>query len=127
MIFADRVHFINILANLLDNANKYSPESPDIQVHTANVKNGLLIYVEDKGIGISKENQKQVFKKLYRVPTGNIHDVKGFGLGLFYVKKIVEAHGWEIMVKSDEKQTSFDISIPINNNNVKIVNNEEDD
>ncbi|MFC2100770.1 sensor histidine kinase [Bacteroidota bacterium] len=100
LINADKIHFANILTNLLDNANKYSPEVPQIVVSTRNSKNGLIINVNDKGIGISPENQKHVFKKLYRVPTGNIHNVKGFGLGLFYVKKIVEEHGGYVKIKS---------------------------
>jgi two-component system phosphate regulon sensor histidine kinase PhoR len=125
-IYADKVHFANILSNLLDNANKYSPEVPQILVTTKNSNSGLVINVIDQGIGISPENQKLVFKKLFRVPTGNIHNVKGFGLGLFYVKKIVEAHGGYVNVKSEINQGSnFEIFFPFNKNNERITDNEE--
>jgi len=126
VIFADKVHFANILTNLLDNANKYSPETPQITVNTKNDKKGLIIHVIDKGIGISQENQKHVFKKLFRVPTGNIHNVKGFGLGLFYVKKIIEEHGGYVKVKSELKQGSnFEIFFPFSKNNEKFLGDEE--
>lgn len=128
VIYADKIHFANILTNLLDNANKYSSEAPDILVATKNSNNGLIITVEDKGIGISQENQKQVFKKLYRVPTGNIHNVKGFGLGLFYVKKIVETHGGYIKVKSELlKGSTFEIFFPFNKNKEMIMTDEDQD
>lgn len=114
-IFADRVHFVNVLTNVLDNANKYSPQHPDIRVSTRNSDDGIVISVEDKGGGISKENQELIFKKLYRVPTGNIHDVKGFGLGLYYVKTMVEAHGGWVSVKSEPRKGSrFDMFFPFN-------------
>jgi len=113
LVFADSMHLRNIISNLLDNACKYSPHKPSILVRTSNLNNGILISVEDKGIGISQENQKQVFRKLYRVPTGNVHDVKGFGLGLFYVKTMVEAHeGW-IRLKSELNRGSrFELFLP---------------
>jgi two-component system phosphate regulon sensor histidine kinase PhoR len=113
---ADRTHFSNILANLIDNAIKYTPEDPEIVIHSQSTKRKLLITITDNGIGISPENQQQVFKKLYRVPTGNIHDVKGFGLGLFYVKTMVEAHGGVIHLKSElNKGTSISIELPLDN------------
>jgi two-component system phosphate regulon sensor histidine kinase PhoR len=101
IIRADTVHLGNILMNLLDNANKYSPEKPLISVSTWNGNHGVYVRIEDKGAGISEEHIKHVFKRYYRVPTGNIHDVKGFGLGLSYVQLITEAHGGRIALSSE--------------------------
>ncbi len=112
-ILADKVHLTNVLVNLLDNANKYSPEAPLIKVRTENYTNGVMVHVEDSGIGISKADQKKVFEKLYRVSTGNRHDVKGFGLGLSYVKAIVEQHGGTISLDSEVgKGSHFTVFIP---------------
>ena len=112
-IEADKVHLTNVFVNLLDNANKYSPASPNINVSTENTSRGILVHVQDKGIGISKANQKKIFENLYRVSTGNIHDVKGFGLGLSYVKAIVEKHGGYISLESELKKGSrFSVFIP---------------
>ncbi len=117
-LMADPMHLRNIISNLLDNANKYSSAQPLISIMTSNTPGGILISVEDNGIGISHENQKQVFKKLYRVSTGNVHDVKGFGLGLFYVKAMVEAHGGWIRLKSElNKGSRFDIFLPFGKDN----------
>lgn len=114
----DPMHIRNVISNLLDNACKYSPQKPAIKIETVNHDQGILIAVEDHGIGISHENQKHVFRKLYRVPTGNIHDVKGFGLGLFYVKTMVEAHGGRIRLKSELKKGSrFEVYLPIGKEN----------
>lgn len=114
-VIGDRVHLENVIANLLDNANKYSPETPNLEVTTINKNGGVVVSISDNGIGISKENQKHVFKNLYRVPTGNIHDVKGFGLGLYYVKTIVEAHGGAIDLESEPgKGSTFNIFLPFN-------------
>lgn len=101
LIEADETHFTNIIHNLLDNANKYSPEQPHIIIRTKNVSTGLQIQIADNGLGISKEARKHIFDKFYRVPTGNLHDIKGFGLGLSYVQAIVTAHGGTIDVKSE--------------------------
>ncbi|MBN2758258.1 MAG: ATP-binding protein, partial [Bacteroidales bacterium] len=113
-IFADQLHISNVFTNLLDNAIKYSKESPDIEIYTKNYKNQILISIKDNGIGIRKENQKKIFEKFYRVPTGNLHDVKGFGLGLSYVKKILEQHNGEIKLTSETgKGSTFDVYIPL--------------
>jgi two-component system phosphate regulon sensor histidine kinase PhoR len=112
-INVDKTHISNIISNLIDNSIKYSSGAPEVNIHTRTDGRDMLIIISDNGIGISTENQKHIFKKLYRVPTGNIHDVKGFGLGLFYVKTMVEAHGGTIKVKSElHKGTSFTITLP---------------
>ncbi len=100
-IEADLTHFSNVVNNLLDNAYKYSKDNPTISVTTENVSNGIKIKVKDNGIGMSKEALKHIFDKFYRVHTGNLHDVKGFGLGLSYVKAISNAHKGQIEVKSE--------------------------
>ena len=113
-IQADSVHITNVVYNLLDNAIKYCDGKAMIHILTKNERNGLLIEVSDNGIGIKKENIKLIFDKFYRVPTGNVHDVKGFGLGLFYVKLIIEAHKGKIEVKSTVgKGTTFSIWLPL--------------
>jgi two-component system, OmpR family, phosphate regulon sensor histidine kinase PhoR len=110
---ADKIHLANVFFNLLDNANKYTPVNPRIVVTTENTSQGILVHVEDNGIGISRANQKKIFDNLYRISTGNIHDVKGFGLGLSYVKAIVEKHGGWISVNSEPKKGSrFSVFIP---------------
>lgn len=113
LIKADKVHLSNVIYNLLDNANKYSPRKPQIMVSTADAENGIYISVQDKGMGISKANLKRIFEKLYRVPTGDVHNVKGFGLGLSYVKFIVEKHGGSITVDSEPgKGSTFTMFLP---------------
>jgi len=115
-VFGDLTHVSNIINNLLDNANKYSPEKPEISVHTRNVAQGVEVIIKDKGIGMSREALKHIFDKFYRVHTGNRHDVKGFGLGLSYVKALMDAHKGNIDVKSDlGKGSSFILTFPFNN------------
>lgn len=100
-IRADRLHLTNILHNLVDNATKYCKDVPRITISTQNTTdNRVKIEIKDQGIGISKDNIGKVFDKFYRVPTGNVHNVKGFGLGLFYTKNICDAHNWRITVDS---------------------------
>lgn len=113
-VLADKVHLTNIIYNLLDNATKYVKVSPIIKISTKLNKNQIILSIQDNGIGISKSHQRKVFDKFFRVPTGNIHDVKGFGLGLNYVKLIVKAHNWKIDLRSElEKGSTFDITMPI--------------
>ena len=113
-VYADNVHITNVIYNLLDNANKYTAIQPSIEISTEDIVGGIVIKVKDNGVGISKENQKKIFEKLYRVPTGNVHDVKGFGLGLSYVKAIVEKHDGTINVESIlGKGSTFVLTLPI--------------
>lgn len=99
-ISSDKMHLTNIISNLVDNAIKYSEEAPNIEISLKRENKKLLLSVRDHGIGIRKEHLKKIFDKLYRIPTGNLHNVKGFGLGLSYVKAIAGLHGWDINVKS---------------------------
>jgi two-component system, OmpR family, phosphate regulon sensor histidine kinase PhoR len=109
----DAFHLTHIFNNLLDNANKYSKENPVIRVEAWEEGDQVLVSIQDQGIGLSKEAIKKIFDKFYRVPTGNVHDVKGFGLGLSYVKTMVEAHKGEIHVHSDlGKGSTFTINLP---------------
>lgn len=118
IIKGDEVHITNVIFNLLDNAVKYSIKEPRIVVSTKNKGDFVIVSVEDNGIGIPKEHQSQIFERFYRVPTGNVHNVKGFGLGLSYVKKIAEAHNTEIKVESVvNKGTKFSLYFPLNNIN----------
>ncbi len=115
-IYVDEVHFSNVLFNLMDNAVKYrKPDQPvDIYMKTWNDDTHLYVSVKDTGLGIKKEDMKKVFEKFYRVHTGNVHDVKGFGLGLAYVKKIVDLHKGEISINSEYgKGTTFTIKLPV--------------
>jgi len=112
-ILADQTHISNLVHNLLDNAYKYSPDKPEIDVTLEDKGKGVKITIKDNGIGMTAENQKNIFDKFYRVHTGNLHDVKGFGLGLSYVKAIVDAHGGTISVQSElGKGSSFIVTLP---------------
>ena len=113
IIFADQVHITNVVYNLLDNAIKYCKNTPEIIIRSTSEKKGINIEFEDNGLGIKKDDIRFIFDKFYRVPTGNLHNVKGFGLGLFYVKMIIEEHGGTIKVKSElGKGTTFYIWLP---------------
>lgn len=109
----DRLHMKNVISNLLDNAIKYCVRNPEIDIRCEDTGAGINISIKDNGIGISKENIKHIFNKFYRIPTGNLHDVKGFGLGLNYVKLICKLHGGSVSVTSElEKGSEFCIFIP---------------
>jgi two-component system phosphate regulon sensor histidine kinase PhoR len=123
VITGDKTHLTNALCNLIDNAIKYSGGKPELSIQTSNANQHLVIVITDKGIGIEKEYHKKVFDKFFRVPTGDVHDVKGFGLGLAYIKKIVELHGGTIELQSEKARelsagvftqagTTFTITLP---------------
>ena len=110
----DKFHITGIFTNLMDNALKFSKGKPEINISTSNTNDNLIISFTDNGIGIDKQNQNKIFEIFYRVPTGNIHDTKGYGIGLNYVKKMVEAHNGKISVSSKpDKGTTFEITFPI--------------
>ncbi|KAA3656110.1 MAG: sensor histidine kinase, partial [Calditrichaeota bacterium] len=113
-IQADPMHITGIINNLVDNANKYTPLNPDITVKTSNDDHGITITIRDNGLGIKPEDRKRIFDMYYRVPTGNVHNVKGFGLGLSYVKLMVEAHGGTIDVQSEYRRgTTVVLHFPV--------------
>lgn len=112
-ITTDRTHCANVIYNLLDNANKYSNENPEIKVETRNTDKGVIILISDKGIGMCKAVQTKIFERFYRQTSGNIHNVKGFGLGLSYVKAVIEANKGSISVQSEPgKGSRFDVFLP---------------
>jgi len=113
ILVADKVHMANILDNLVDNAIKYSPEEPAITITLSKNNNTVKLIIEDKGIGMDLPTQKKVFGKFYRHPTGNVHDVKGFGLGLYYVQNVCRAHHWKLNIESEVNLgTKIIITIP---------------
>lgn len=113
MVTTDRNHCTNVIYNLIDNANKYSANAPEITVSTISESRGVVISVADRGIGMSKTVQTKIFERFYRQSTGNIHNVKGFGLGLSYVKAVLEANHGTISVKSEPgKGSKFDVFLP---------------
>ena len=113
-VLANEMHFTNVIVNMLDNAVKYSPEAPKIRVHTELANNNIIVKIQDQGLGMSKTVLKRVFEKFYREHTGNIHNVKGHGLGLAYVKKIIDDHQGEVYAESEkEKGSTFYIKLPL--------------
>ncbi len=113
LIFGDRLHVSNVIYNLVDNAIKYSNDNPSITVSTYSDENSVRLEIQDKGIGIEKKYFHRIFDKFFRIPTGNVHNVKGFGIGLNYVKNIINTHKWEIGVESHtEEGSNFIIRIP---------------
>jgi two-component system phosphate regulon sensor histidine kinase PhoR len=113
VIEGDAFHITHIFNNLLDNANKYSPENPVIKIEARDDGNEVIVSIQDQGMGMTKESQRKIFDKFYRVPTGNLHDVKGFGLGLSYVKTMLEAHKGDVHVHSEPgKGSTFTINLP---------------
>jgi len=119
IVNADKLHLTNLLYNLLDNAVKYTKKEPLITIHTITKANDLILEIEDNGIGIEKKYIKKIYDKFFRVPTGNIHNVKGFGIGLNYVKNIIDAHKWKIYVESKPGEGSrFSITMPVVKNSI---------
>ena len=113
IISGDKTHFTNLIKNLVDNAVKYSNELPQLSIKTYNDGKGMFIEIQDKGIGIPKEHLQRIFRKFYRVPTGNLHNVKGFGLGLNYVKNITKQFSGSISVQSEVNVgTTFKLYFP---------------
>ncbi len=113
IILGDKTHLTNAMCNLIDNAIKYSNEKPELTIQTLNNNQNLIIVVSDTGIGIEKKHHKKVFDKFFRVPTGDVHDVKGFGLGLAYTKKIFKMHVGTIELKSERREgTTFTVTLP---------------
>lgn len=118
LIQADKLHTTNILFNLLDNSLKYNDKTPEVKLTLKKSKSNFILSIEDNGIGIDPKYLKQLFSKFFRVPTGNVHNVKGFGLGLYYVKQVMDTHLWKIGIKSEvSKGTIVELIIPIHTQN----------
>jgi two-component system, OmpR family, phosphate regulon sensor histidine kinase PhoR len=113
MVWADKVHLTNVIYNLMDNAVKYCSEKPVIRISITHQDNRITLLVQDNGIGIDKKYHQRIFDKFFRIPTGNVHDVKGFGIGLNYVMNVVKGHKWDIAVDSTPgKGSTFSITFP---------------
>ncbi|GGH11892.1 hypothetical protein GCM10007422_31440 [Pedobacter zeae] len=114
VVYGDELHLSNVIYNLIDNANKYSSNTPEITITTRNAGKNLIIEIADKGIGMTKEQSKRIFDQFYRVPTGNLHDVKGFGLGLNYVQDVIKKLNGTVKVSSEkDRGTTFEICLPL--------------
>ena len=112
-LVGDKIHLTNILFNVIDNAMKYAKEDPHVVIRTTQTPDGLSLDIQDNGVGIAREHLGKVFERLYRVPTGNVHDVKGFGLGLSYVKNVIERHGGTVNLTSRLGEgTTFTFTLP---------------
>jgi len=112
IVYSDKLHLTNVFTNLIDNAIKYCKQSPEIKIHTSRLNNKIIILIEDNGVGIEKKHYSMIFEKFFRVPSGDKHDVKGFGLGLFYVKSVLEALDGSIkLIKSDYTGSTFKIEL----------------
>ncbi len=119
LVVGDELHLSNVFFNLVDNAIKYSHEAPDITVKTFNMKHNIVITIADKGMGMTKDQKEKIFDQFYRIPTGNIHNVKGFGLGLSYVNDIIKRLNGKIQVKSEkDKGTNFELTFPLKSANL---------
>lgn len=122
VVWADKLHLTNIVHNLLDNAIKYCREVPQIDLFLETIPQKAVLKIADQGLGISKNHQPHIFEKFYRVPTGNVHNIKGFGLGLYYVKNICRAHHWKLKMESEPlKGTTITIIFPLKDRNESII------
>jgi two-component system, OmpR family, phosphate regulon sensor histidine kinase PhoR len=127
LLMVDEVHFTNLISNLIDNAVKYSKDHVHIKITTHNTTKSFVLRIEDNGIGMNKETQRRIFEKFYRAHTGNVHNVKGFGLGLSYVKTMVDAHEGKIKVDSTiGKGTTFTLDLPFKNNHELSADNKHE-
>jgi len=122
VVIGDELHLSNVLFNLVDNAIKYSKDEPHITVKTMNKNGNIIISVADRGIGMTKDQQEKIFDQFYRIPTGNIHNVKGFGLGLSYVNDIIKRLNGKISVRSEkDKGTQFEVTLPLKHTSEQVA------